>query len=145
MAEPGDSIRTENLERSSPRPVCTLFTSPTLPPLPLRLNPLKVRAFLDPLHGWDPSLAFVMGGAVAVNLLLFRFILCEPQPRVCPAFCVPTNNREITADLVVGAALFGIGEGMWVRGTEGGSSKRGRGCWEGDSKDNIVSEGDAMQ
>ena len=107
--------------------LCAFLTPPPALSLPApRLNPLKVRAFLNPFHGWDPSLAFVMGGAVAVNLLLFRSILCEPQPVVCPAFCVPSNNRAITTDLVVGAAVFGIGEGWAVWVGEEGEGAHGR-------------------
>ena len=43
-------------------------------------NPLKVQAFLDLTGDWDPSLAFVMGGAVLVTLVAFRFILRRPVP-----------------------------------------------------------------
>ncbi|CAI5514655.1 unnamed protein product [Closterium sp. Naga37s-1] len=62
-------------------------------------NPYKVKDFLDPVHGWDPSLAFVMGGAVAVNVVTFRFILARPNPLFDTKFFVPSRNN-ITWELV---------------------------------------------
>ncbi|GJP55335.1 hypothetical protein CLOM_g14306 [Closterium sp. NIES-68] len=74
-------------------------------------NPYKVKDFLDPVHGWDPSLAFVMGGAVAVNVVTFRFVLARPNPLFDSKFFVPTRN-DITWELVVGSAIFGMGWGL---------------------------------
>ncbi|CAI5955471.1 unnamed protein product [Closterium sp. NIES-64] len=61
----------------------------------LQLNPAKVKAFLDPIHGWDPSLAFVMGGAVLFNLIAFHFVLKQRHPLLAPSFALPTR-KEIT-------------------------------------------------
>lgn len=74
-------------------------------------NPLKVLAFLDLAGDWDPSLAFVMGGAVTVTALAFRFILRRPVPFYGERFHLPTLT-QIDRKLLVGAALFGIGWGL---------------------------------
>ncbi|CAI5948520.1 unnamed protein product [Closterium sp. NIES-64] len=87
----------------------TTLTLPIPPHTPYRCNPYKVKDFLDPVHGWDPSLAFVMGGAVVVNVVTFRFILARPNPLFDTKFYVPSRN-DITWELVVGSAIFGIGE-----------------------------------
>jgi len=74
-------------------------------------DPAKVIAFLDVTRGWDPSLAFVMGGAVAVNLVATRWILGRAQPWFDARFHVPTR-RDLDAPLLLGAAIFGIGWGL---------------------------------
>lgn len=74
-------------------------------------NPLKVLAFLDLAGDWDPSLAFVMGGAVAVTAVAFRFILRRPVPFYGERFHLPTLT-QIDRKLLTGAALFGIGWGL---------------------------------
>ena len=74
-------------------------------------NPLKVQAFLDLTGDWDPSLAFVMGGAVLVTLVAFRFILRRPVPFYGERFYLPTLI-QINRKLLAGAALFGIGWGL---------------------------------
>lgn len=74
-------------------------------------NPLKVQAFLDLAGDWDPSLAFVMGGAVTVTALAFRFILHRPVPFYGERFHLPTLT-QVDRKLLVGAALFGIGWGL---------------------------------
>ena len=71
----------------------------------------KVLGFLDLFGAWDPDLAFVMGGAVAVTLLSFRFIL-RGRPLLAPAFSMPAR-RDLDARLLGGAALFGIGWGIY--------------------------------
>jgi hypothetical protein len=75
------------------------------------INPAKVIAFLDVAGRWDPSLAFVMGGAVLVTAVGFRWALAWPRPLFAAVFRLPTA-REVDARLVVGAALFGVGWGM---------------------------------
>lgn len=75
------------------------------------INPAKIQDFLDVAGAWDPSLAFVMGGAVAVTLVAFRFILKQPAPRLAAGFQVPTATA-IDARLLGGAALFGVGWGL---------------------------------
>lgn len=81
-------------------------------------HPRKVVGFLDPTRGarggnlgWDPSLAFVMLGAIAVGLVAFRLILRRSRPLFAAGFALPTM-RNIDARLVVGAALFGLGWGL---------------------------------
>ena len=74
-------------------------------------DPAKVLNFLDIAGTWDPSLAFVMGGAVIVAFLGFRLVLKRPGPLVGEAFQLP-QRKDIDARLVLGAALFGIGWGL---------------------------------
>jgi uncharacterized membrane protein YedE/YeeE len=75
-------------------------------------QPAKVIAFLDVARGWDPSLAFVMGGAVVVNALAFWAVRrTRGEPWFDGAFHVPTR-ADIDAPLLAGAAIFGIGWGL---------------------------------
>lgn len=74
-------------------------------------NPAKVLNFLDVFGTWDPSLAFVMGGAVLVAFIGFRFVLARGRPVFDTTFHLPTK-RDIDNPLVLGAALFGIGWGL---------------------------------
>lgn len=74
-------------------------------------DPAKVLNFLDVAGTWDPSLAFVMGGAVIVATIGFRLALRQPHPWVAPRFHMPTA-RQIDAHVIVGPAIFGIGWGL---------------------------------
>jgi uncharacterized membrane protein YedE/YeeE len=74
-------------------------------------NPAKVTAFLDVLGGWDPSLAFVMIGAVGVHSVLLRLVLRRPKPLFAGAFQVP-KKTVVDWRLIVGAAVFGVGWGL---------------------------------
>lgn len=74
-------------------------------------QPAKVIGFLDVSGAWDPSLMFVMVGAIGVHAIAWRFIKRAPQPVLGGTFQVPTNTA-IDARLVVGAGLFGIGWGL---------------------------------
>lgn len=74
-------------------------------------NADKVINFLDLSDAWDPSLMFVMVGAIAVHLVLFRVILRQRSPLFADGFSVPTAV-QIDQKLVGGAALFGIGWGL---------------------------------
>ena len=74
-------------------------------------NPAKVINFLDVTGSWDPSLLYVMAGAVGVNLLLFRFILRRPIPLCETEWHLP-RKRDIDTKLVGGAVLFGVGWGL---------------------------------
>lgn len=74
-------------------------------------QPSKVVGFLDFFGHWDPSLAFVMGGAVLVNVVLFRMIFKRQRPLFAEKFHLPTRD-DIDGRLVTGGALFGIGWGM---------------------------------
>jgi len=74
-------------------------------------NPRKVLGFLDVTGDWDASLMFVMGGAVAVTGIAFRFVLARPKPFFSEKFHLPEKKR-IDFPLVAGAALFGVGWGI---------------------------------
>lgn len=75
------------------------------------IDPMKVQGFLDVAGSWDPSLAFVMAGAVAVASVLFR--LGNRWSRVSPGEPRGTpSTRRIDAHLVVGSTLFGVGWGI---------------------------------
>lgn len=73
-------------------------------------NPSKVIGFLDIFGEWDYSLAFVMGGAVLINLLLFRFILSK-KPLLEKSHSLPSKFK-IDKRLISGSALFGVGWGL---------------------------------
>ena len=75
------------------------------------INPNKVLGFLDVFGDWDPSLAFVMIGALLVTTLTSRLILKREQPLLGNTFHVPLQTA-LDWKLVSGAALFGIGWGM---------------------------------
>jgi len=75
------------------------------------INPNKVLAFLDVAGNWDPSLAFVMCGALLVTTIIFRLILKRDRPIFDHHFRLPTK-QELDPHLIGGAALFGIGWGM---------------------------------
>lgn len=73
--------------------------------------PAKVTGFLDVGGTWEPQLAFVMGGAIAVYASLLRIIRRRPAPLVADRFHWPTASA-IDARLIGGAALFGVGWGL---------------------------------
>ncbi|KQT58676.1 hypothetical protein ASG52_21325 [Methylobacterium sp. Leaf456] len=75
------------------------------------LDPARVQGFLDVTGAWDPTLMFVLGGAVTVALAGFALARRLPQPVLDARFDLPTNRR-IDAPLLGGAALFGIGWGL---------------------------------
>jgi uncharacterized membrane protein YedE/YeeE len=75
------------------------------------INPAKVVGFLDVAGGWDPTLAFVMGGALLVTIPAFRVILNRPRPVLADGFDLPTKST-LDARLLGGAALFGVGWGL---------------------------------
>ena len=74
-------------------------------------NPDKVLDFFDVFGTWDPSLAFVMGGAVAVTAIAFRFVLRRPNPLYAEKFSLPTK-ADIDARLLGGSAVYGVGWGL---------------------------------
>ena len=74
-------------------------------------DPAKVLGFLDPLGQWDPSLAFVMAGAVLVAFVGYRLAFRRGRPLLAPSFQLPART-DVDQRLVVGAGLFGIGWGL---------------------------------
>ncbi|WP_285713174.1 DUF6691 family protein [Erythrobacter oryzae] len=74
-------------------------------------DPARVRGFLDLFGAWDPTLAFVMGGAVAVMAFAWAIQRRMQRPAFAEGFSLP-DRSDITARLVGGSALFGIGWGI---------------------------------
>jgi uncharacterized membrane protein YedE/YeeE len=74
-------------------------------------NPAKVQGFLDLAGNWDPSLAFVMGGAILVGLVAFRFASKRERSLLGEAMRLPTATR-IDHRLVLGGLAFGAGWGL---------------------------------
>ncbi len=74
-------------------------------------NRQRVLGFLDVSGSWDASLIFVMGGAVLVTLISFRFILKRSSPLFADSFHLPLS-KHLDAKLIGGSALFGIGWGI---------------------------------
>ncbi|EPP21997.1 YeeE/YedE family protein [Vibrio fluvialis] len=75
-------------------------------------DPAKVLGFLDVVGDWDPSLMFVMGGALMVFMPAY-FFLIKPKSKPVNAekFCLATN-QSLDSRLISGAAIFGIGWGL---------------------------------
>ena len=74
-------------------------------------DPAVVLGFLDVAGAWNPALAFVMGGALAVTFVGYRLVLCRAGPLLAGRFSLPTAHA-IDARLLGGAALFGVGWGL---------------------------------
>ena len=68
----------------------------------------RVLGFLDVTGNWDPTLMFVLGGAVLTTLITFRFILKRPKPIDDTCFHINPSNA-IDKRLITGSAIFGIG------------------------------------
>ena len=75
------------------------------------VDPLKVLGFLDVAGAWNPTLAFVMGGALVVAAPAFWLARRRAGPWFAPRFEWPTATR-VDRPLLVGAALFGVGWGL---------------------------------
>jgi uncharacterized membrane protein YedE/YeeE len=74
-------------------------------------DPAKVQGFLDLAGAWDPSLAFVMGGAILVGLVAFSVAKTRTRSLLGGAMHLPTS-RDIDRRLVVGSLMFGAGWGL---------------------------------
>ncbi|MBJ7551934.1 DUF6691 family protein [Marinomonas ostreistagni] len=74
-------------------------------------NPSVVIGFLDIFGNWNPSLIFVMGGAVVIGMIGYIIRNRRTQPWLADKWYVPTR-RDIDKNLILGAALFGIGWGL---------------------------------
>ncbi|SEQ54398.1 hypothetical protein SAMN05428995_10566 [Loktanella sp. DSM 29012] len=75
------------------------------------MDPAKVLNFFDLAGTWDPSLAFVMGGALIVTFVGYRLVWRRDAPLFEARFRIPTGTA-IDRNLVGGSALFGIGWGI---------------------------------
>lgn len=75
------------------------------------MNPAKVIGFLDVAGNWDPTLAFVMGGALLVAVPAYRFIPKRGRPVLEEEFSLP-KKKAVDAPLVWGSAIFGVGWGL---------------------------------
>ncbi len=74
-------------------------------------QPHKVIGFLDFWGSWDPTLLFVMGGAIAVHLISYQLIKRRSSPFLASSFVLP-QSKHVDAPLLTGAALFGVGWGI---------------------------------
>lgn len=74
-------------------------------------DPARVRGFLDLFGDWDPTLAFVMGGAVIVMAIAWRFQAQMKRPVFGERFALP-DRSDLDGKLIAGAALFGVGWGI---------------------------------
>ena len=75
------------------------------------INPAKVIGFLDVTGNWDPSLAMVMAGGLAVTFVSFAWQKKFKKPVCCDVFVLPTAT-QIDPKLIAGSAIFGIGWGL---------------------------------
>lgn len=74
-------------------------------------QPQKVVGFLDLFGSWDPSLIFVMVGAIAVHFVTYKLIRKRKSPLFAADWQVPTKT-DITPALVIGSTIFGLGWGL---------------------------------
>ena len=75
------------------------------------INPAKVLGFLNVFDEWDPSLAFVMIGALVVSSPLFHLFKNKEKPVFFTSFSI-SENKEIDKRLIIGSILFGAGWGL---------------------------------
>ena len=75
------------------------------------INPAKVLGFLNVFGEWDPSLAFVMIGALIVSSPLFHLFKNKEKPVFFTSFSI-SENKEIDKKLIIGSILFGAGWGL---------------------------------
>lgn len=75
------------------------------------LNPARVLNFFDVAGSWDPTLVFVMAGALATTAIGYRIAFARGRPLTGSAFNLPAA-KQIDLPLIGGAAVFGIGWGM---------------------------------
>lgn len=74
-------------------------------------DPMRVRAFLDLLGPWDPTLAFVMAGAIGTMAMAWRVQSRMARPFAAKTFNLPDTGR-IDRRLAIGSILFGVGWGI---------------------------------
>ncbi|OLQ77695.1 transporter [Photobacterium proteolyticum] len=76
------------------------------------VDPAKVIGFLDVAGNWDPSLAFVMGGAIMVFMPAYILIVRKMKTPVCAADFHLSKKKSIDGRLISGSVLFGLGWGI---------------------------------
>ncbi|HID67064.1 MAG TPA: YeeE/YedE family protein [Roseibacterium sp.] len=92
-------------------------------------NPAKVLNFFDVAGTWDPSLIFVMGGAVVTTFIGYKLVFGRTSPVFGGDFLLPIN-RSFDLPLIGGSALFGIGWGIAGFCPGGALPALGTGRWE---------------
>ncbi len=75
------------------------------------IDPARVLGFLDLAGRWDPTLAFVMGGALFPSFIAYRWLRTIDKPALADDFAVP-ETAPIDRRLIAGAVMFGIGWGL---------------------------------
>jgi len=75
------------------------------------IDPARVIGFLDVAGRWDPTLLFVMGGALAVTVPAFPLVVRRARPLLAEFFALPTRSK-LDGSLIAGAIIFGIGWGI---------------------------------
>ena len=75
------------------------------------INPTKVLGFLNVFDAWDPSLMFVMIGAILIFSPLYFIFKRIPRPIFAKTFIIP-SNKNIDKNLIIGASMFGAGWGL---------------------------------
>lgn len=74
-------------------------------------DPAVVLGFLDFFGEWNPALAFVIGGAIAVTFIGYKVVFGRGRPILEPTFSAPVAS-QLDGRLLTGAAIFGVGWGM---------------------------------
>ncbi|MBA2778445.1 DUF6691 family protein [Billgrantia kenyensis] len=74
-------------------------------------DPARVLGFLDIFGAWDPTLMFVLGGAVVTTFIGYRLVFRRERPMLGETFQLPTR-QDLDVRLIGGSALFGIGWGL---------------------------------
>ena len=75
------------------------------------INPAKVLGFLNIFRDWDPSLAFVMIGALVVSTPMFHLFKNKNKPVFASSFSIPAN-KKLDNKLIIGSIFFGAGWGL---------------------------------
>lgn len=75
------------------------------------VNPNRILGFLDFFGNWDPTLLFVMAGAVPVSALSYLLIRGRDKPAFAESFRL-SARKEIDGKLIIGSAIFGVGWGI---------------------------------
>lgn len=73
--------------------------------------PTKVIGFLDLTGNWDPSLAFVMIGAIGVHFIAYQIKGKMEKPKLADSFDIP-SGQQLNGALIIGSILFGMGWGL---------------------------------